>query len=66
MGLTFKWDDKKAAANLRKAQSSIEVGKLADLVLAAEPLERVAPDALSDVEIVMTVVGGDVAFEKAG
>lgn len=47
-------------------KGSIEVGKLADLVLAAEPLERVPPEALSDVEIVMTVVGGDVVFEKAG
>jgi predicted amidohydrolase YtcJ len=44
-------------------KGSIEPGKLADLVLLAEDLTRVPAERIRDTGVVMTVVGGDIAYE---
>jgi hypothetical protein len=44
-------------------KGSLEVGKAADLVLLADDLSRVSVERLRDVEILMTVVGGEIVYE---
>lgn len=39
-------------------------GKLADLVLLDRDLTRVAPETIADAQVVLTVVGGRVVFER--
>ncbi|MBI4481700.1 MAG: amidohydrolase family protein [Acidobacteria bacterium] len=50
-----------------KELGSIEVGKLADLViLDKNPLDpRVPDEALSDIKVVQTLIGGQVAYDAA-
>jgi predicted amidohydrolase YtcJ len=45
-------------------KGSLEVGKAADLVLLAEDLSRVPVERLHDVGVAMTVVGGEVVYER--
>jgi len=47
-----------------KIKGSIEVGKLADLVILAEDLTRVKPEKIKDIPIVATMVGGEFGYEK--
>lgn len=56
-----------AFALFREAEvGSLEPGKLADLiVLTANPLE-IAPDELWEIEVLMTIIGGDVVYCRAG
>jgi len=49
-----------------KVRGSLEVGKLADLaVLAKNPLE-VSTGTIQDIEVLMTMKGGKVTYQKAG
>ena len=45
-------------------KGSLEVGKLADLVVLSKDLEKCADEEVLETEILMTVVGGEVKFEK--
>jgi predicted amidohydrolase YtcJ len=45
-------------------KGSIEPGKLADLVLLDEDLARVPADQVRDTPVAMTVVGGEVVYER--
>ena len=45
-------------------KGSISAGKLADLVLLSGDPFRVAPEALRDLKVVMTIVGGKVVYER--
>jgi predicted amidohydrolase YtcJ len=47
-----------------KIKGSIEVGKLADLVLLAEDLNQIKPERIKDIPIVATMVGGEFCYEK--
>ncbi len=51
------------AAGQEADKGTLEPGKLADLVvLDASPFE-VAPDALKDLRVLLTIVGGRVVYE---
>jgi len=45
-------------------KGSIEPGKLADLTVVEPDLGKVSPDELKDARAVLTMVGGDVVFER--
>jgi len=45
-------------------KGSIEAGKLADLVVLSEDLDRVPPENVKDVSVEMTIVGGKVVYER--
>lgn len=45
-------------------KGSLEVGKLADLVVLSKDLEKCADEEVLETEILLTVVGGEVKFEK--
>jgi len=45
---------------------SITVGKLADLVLLDNDPFRVAPEALRDVKVALTLVGGRITHDALG
>jgi predicted amidohydrolase YtcJ len=45
-------------------KGSIEVGKLADLVVVSEDPLKVAPDRILDLRCEMTVVDGTIAFRR--
>jgi hypothetical protein len=48
-----------------RKKGSIEVGKLADLVVLSADITRVPPPELRDVPITMTIVGGQVEYEAS-
>ena len=52
------------AAFEEKDKGSLEVGKLADFVVLTRDLERCSDDEILSTEILLTVVGGVVKFEK--
>lgn len=45
-------------------KGSIEVGKLADLVVLSEPILEVAQERIKDLEVEMTLIDGEVVFRK--
>jgi len=47
-----------------KIKGSIEVGKLADLVLLDKDPTKVDPDTIKDIPITATIVGGEFVYEK--
>ena len=47
-----------------KTKGSIEVGKLADLVLLDKDPTKVDPDTIKDIPIMATIIGGEFAYEK--
>src|SRR5262245_22001348 len=59
-------DRDRACASFNKARKgSIEVGKLADLVMLHEDVARVPPENLAQVPVVMTIVDGKVMHEAS-
>ena len=48
-----------------KDKGSIERGKLADLTLVDRDITRIAPETIRDAQVVMTIVGGRVVYERA-
>ena len=49
-----------------KIQGTIEPGKLADLVVLGGDYMGVPEDQISDIPVLMTIVGGKVVYEKEG
>lgn len=43
---------------------TLEVGKRADLVILSADPRKVAPEAIRDIEVLKTVIDGDVVFER--
>ncbi|MGC8811446.1 MAG: amidohydrolase [bacterium] len=52
------------ATGEEKIKGSLEVGKLADLVILEEDITKVPPAALKDISIVATIVGGEFCWER--
>jgi len=46
-------------------RGSIEAGRLADLIVVEGDLSTAPPDGLADTGVVLTMVGGEVVYEKA-
>ena len=44
-------------------KGSIQVGKLADLIVLSDDIMRCDPARIGDAHVVMTVVGGKIVFE---
>ncbi len=47
-----------------KSKGSIEVGKLADLVLLDEDITKVVPERIKDITVLATIVNGEFVYEK--
>jgi predicted amidohydrolase YtcJ len=47
-----------------KEKGSIAPGKLADMVLLSDDIFRIPPEAIKDVKVELTLVGGRVVFER--
>ncbi|HEX6751874.1 MAG TPA: amidohydrolase [Longimicrobium sp.] len=47
-----------------REKGTLERGKLADWVVIDRDLRRIAPETIRDARVVMTVVGGQVVFER--
>ncbi|MEK6570613.1 MAG: amidohydrolase family protein, partial [Bacteroidota bacterium] len=45
-------------------KGSIEVGKLADLVVLSKDIMKVEPKEIIDTEVLMTILGGKVVYER--
>jgi len=52
------------AAFEEQDKGTLEPGKLSDFVVLSEDPYRVEPDRLKDIEVLMTVVGGKMAYKK--
>jgi predicted amidohydrolase YtcJ len=50
------------AAFDERIKGSVELGKLADLVVLAEDVSRVPADRLRHVGVAMTVLGGEIVY----
>ena len=50
------------AFSKEELKGSLEVGKLADFVLLDEDLDAIAPEAIKNVRVLQTVVGGQVVY----
>jgi predicted amidohydrolase YtcJ len=47
-------------------RGSLEVDKLGDFVVLAEDPFEVEPGRIKDIPVEMTVIGGDIVYERAG
>ncbi|MFL5382676.1 MAG: amidohydrolase [Longimicrobiaceae bacterium] len=52
------------AAFAEGEKGTLELGKLADFVVIDRDLRRVAPETIRDAQVLMTVVGGTVVYER--
>jgi predicted amidohydrolase YtcJ len=52
------------ASRAEQQEGSIQVGKLADVVLFSKNLMEVAPSDIPTAEVLMTIVGGKVVYQR--
>jgi predicted amidohydrolase YtcJ len=45
-------------------KGSIEAGKLADLTVLSENLDKIPPEKIRDAGVEMTIVGGKIVYER--
>ena len=48
-----------------KIKGSLEVGKVADMIVLPEDLLTVSPEKILNMKVDMTIVGGKVLYERA-
>jgi predicted amidohydrolase YtcJ len=53
------------AARREKTEGSIEVGKLADVIILSQDLFRIAPNQIGETKVLMTMVGGKIVYQSA-
>ncbi len=46
-------------------KGSLEPGKLADLVVLSDDILTCAPERIRDMDVMMTMVGGEIVYERA-
>jgi len=46
------------------SKGSVEEGKLADLVVLSRPIMEIPPEELLETEVIMTIVGGKIVYQK--
>jgi predicted amidohydrolase YtcJ len=51
------------AARREKTEGSIEVGKLADVIIISQDLFKIAPNQIGKTKVMMTMVGGKVVYQ---
>jgi predicted amidohydrolase YtcJ len=51
------------AARREKTEGSIEVGKLADVILLSQDLFKIAPNQIGKTKVLMTMVGGKTVYQ---
>jgi predicted amidohydrolase YtcJ len=51
------------AAKREKAEGSIEVGKLADVIIISQDLFKIEPNQIGKTRVLMTLVGGKVVYQ---
>jgi predicted amidohydrolase YtcJ len=51
------------AAKREKTEGSIEVGKLADVIIISQDLFKVPPNQISETKVLMTMVGGKTVYQ---
>jgi len=51
------------AANRERTEGSIEVGKLADVIIVSQDLFKIAPNEISETEVLMTMVEGKAVYQ---
>ncbi len=51
------------AAKREKTEGSIEVGKLADVIIISQDLFKIAPNQIGKTKVLMTMVGGKVVYQ---
>jgi len=49
-----------------KTKGSIEVGKLADLTVLSDDLQKIEPSKIKDVGVEMTILGGEIVYCAKG
>ena len=51
------------AARREKTEGSIEVGKLADVIIISQDLFKIAPNQIGKTKVLMTMVGGKIVYQ---
>ena len=51
------------AARREKTEGSIEVGKLADVIIISQDLFKIPPNQISETSVLMTMVGGKMVYQ---
>jgi predicted amidohydrolase YtcJ len=51
------------AAKREKTEGSIEVGKLADVIIISQDLFKIAPNHIGKTKVLMTMVGGKTMYQ---
>lgn len=53
------------AGRREKSEGSLEVGKLADLIIVSQDLFHIEPSKIGRTEVPLTMMGGKVVYESA-
>ena len=53
------------AGHREKSEGSLEVGKLADLIVLDRDLFKIKPNEIAETEVLLTMVGGKVVYESS-
>jgi hypothetical protein len=53
------------AGRRERQEGSLEVGKLADLIIVNQDLFKIEPNEIGKTEVLLTMVGGNVVYESA-
>jgi len=52
------------AGRREKSEGSLEVGKLADLIVVSQNVLEIAPQKLADTKVLTTIVGGKLVYQS--